>query len=207
MNTKARYTLLLVQRLVTSLTVTKRDARGFAEECGAELTSYWTERKRSHTPLLPLPPSPSASTTALMYASVCHYNRLINSPLPRQCDLCLIPPAKIISQPLARSAMRHSTRFDSPLRLLPPLPFYSLSIERERERETSPLRFRFIYSFIVLVNITKSTYAIGSVEKEGEEKIVRPYEKKETRLRRRLRGSNAKRQGTARRGEERRFTR
>lgn len=207
MNTKARYTLLLVQRLVTSLTVTKRDARGFAEECGAELTSYWTERKRSHTPLLPLPPSPSASATALMYASVCHYNRLINSPLPRQCDLCLIPPAKIISQPLARSAMRHSTRFDSPLRLLPPLPFYSLSIERERERER-----HLLFGFGLFIRSSCSL----KLRKVRTRSVV--WKKKERKklyvlmTRRKLGcvggyGSNATRQGTARRGEERRFTR
>lgn len=205
MNTKARYTLLLVQRLVTSLTVTKRDARGFAEECGAELTSYWTERKRSHTPLLPLPVRIGHRLNVCECLSLQPLNKFPSSPPMRFMPYSSRENYFAAARPLGHTsfyAIRLATAPFTSSTLL-----FSLHRERERERETSPLRFRFIYSFIVLVKITKSTYAIGSVEKEGEEKIVRPYEKKETRLRRRLRGSNATRQGTARRGEERRFTR
>lgn len=176
-------------RLVTSLTVTKRDARGFAEECGAErlLTSYWAGS--GPPPSLPphrhRPPRLNAAYASCCIC-ICRYNQPLNKfpPLPRQTRFTpyTAPPAKIISQPfVARrrrfSAIRHSTRFDSPLRLLPSLPSLPLSLSSER---ISSSLYLFIHPLVLKLFVRKVSNSI-----DKKEKI--PCEKKETRSRRRRR--------------------
>lgn len=118
---------------------------------------------------------------------ICRYNQPLNKfpPLPRQTRFTpyTAPPAKIISQPfVARrrrrfSAIRHSTRFDSPLRLLPSLPSLPLSLSIER---ISSSLYLLIHPLVLKLFVRKVSNSI-----DKKEKI--PCEKKETRSRRRRR--------------------
>lgn len=163
-------------RLVTSLTVTKRDARGFAEECGAErlLTSYWAG---SGPP--PLPPSfligidhraLTPHTRVVVYVFVVTTNRLINSlpfPAKRDLRLILLLPRKLFrsrSSPAAAASrlyviLRDSTRHCA-FYLLYPRPL-SLSLYRE-----NLLFFIFIHSSARFKIIRTKSNSIDKKEKE-----------------------------------------